>query len=285
MSKILITGCHGQLGKELNRQLSENNDLILTDVHNLDIANKDQVYKIITEEKPEYIINAAAYTAVDLCEEKKDLAMQVNAVGPRNLSEISGEYNIPIIHISTDYVFDGNGIKNDKGILRPYIETDPTNPQNVYGQTKLLGENSVAGNNDKHFIIRTAWLYGDGNNFVRTMLKLAKDNDTLKIVNDQFGSPTSTKELVKMIKEVMNTDDYGIYHGTCEGQCSWYDFAKGIFDLKSIDIDIKPVTSEVFKRPAKRPHYSVLENKKLNSNHHFRFNNWKVALEDYLIQL
>ncbi len=284
MSKILITGSKGQLGRALKKMLSDMYDLTLFDIDNLDITNIDQVYAVIGEVKPDIIINAAAYTAVDLCEENKVLAHQVNAIGPKNLATIANQVGSKLVHISTDYIFDGKGIKLEDDSIRPYIETDEPNPQNVYGQSKLDGEKYITSIIDNYYIIRTAWLYGQGKNFLDTMLELAKKHDTIKVVNDQLGSPTSTYELSLMIKAIIQEDDYGIYHGTCEGQCSWYTFAKEIFKLKHIDIDVIPVNSDEFPRPAKRPNYSVLENRKLYDNRLFQFKEWENALSNYLNQ-
>ncbi|MGE4282228.1 MAG: dTDP-4-dehydrorhamnose reductase [Clostridia bacterium] len=274
--KILITGSKGQLGKELNKQLMNKKDveLILTDQHSLDITDLNAVNKIMLENKPGIVINCAAHTAVDLCETDRENAFRINAIGPENLARATNRLDIPIIHISTDYVFDGE--KKDK-----YIEIDNTNPQTVYGQTKLEGEKRIRQNNPKYYIIRTAWLYGDGNNFVKTMIDLTKDKDEIKVVNDQFGTPTSTAELSKAIITLMYSNEFGLYHGTCEGKCSWYEFSNEIFRLRGLDVKTIPITSEEFSRPAKRPRYSVLENLNLKQKFNYFFSDWEKALFNF----
>ena len=274
--KILITGCNGQLGLELSKQLNKvNNKIQLTDRKTLDIIDEKQVNKFIIENNPDIVINCAAHTAVDLCETDVENAYKINALGPRNLAIACEKIGAKLVHISTDYVFDGK--KN-----KPYREYDNTCPNSVYGSSKLMGEKFVKNFCSRYFIVRTAWLYGEGNNFVRTMLKLAETNKELNVVNDQFGSPTSTVDLAKAIIDLMNTEHYGVYHGTCEGQCSWYDFAKKIFEIKNIDIKVNPVTSEEFKRPAPRPAYSVLDNFMFKLVGLNSFRNWEESLKEYL---
>ena len=222
--KIIITGANGQLGIELSKQLSriKTNEIIRTDRNDLDIVNIDDVDRYIYKTRPDVVVNCAAYTAVDLCETDIENAYKVNAIGPRNLAIACEKVGAKFVQISTDYVFDGNG-------TRAYREDDNTCPKSVYGKSKAIGEQFTREFCSKYFIVRTAWLYGEGNNFVRTMLKLAQTNEELNVVNDQFGSPTSTVDLAKAIIDLIHTEHYGTYHGTCEGQCSWYDFAKKIF--------------------------------------------------------
>lgn len=275
--KILITGSKGQLGLELSKQLSEYKDceLILTDRKSLNIVDFDEVERVILANKPDVVINCAAHTAVDLCETDIENAYRINALGPRNLAIVCEKIGAKLIQISTDYVFNGNGII-------PYREDDITSPNSVYGTSKLMGENFVKEFCSKYFIVRTAWLYGDGNNFVRTMIKLSETNKELNVVDDQIGSPTSTVDLSKAIINLIDTEYYGIYHGTCEGQCSWYKFAKKIFEIKKIDIKVNPVTSEAFKRPAPRPLYSVLDNFMFKLVDLNTFRQWEDSLEEYL---
>lgn len=282
MKNVLITGCNGQLGLELQIKLKDNYNLILTNRNNLDITKYKNTINFINENKPDVIINCAAFTAVDLCEEQEYEAYKVNALGPKNLAIAANEVNAKIIHISTDYVFDGEGIKDDNGNIRPYYETDVTNPQSAYGRTKLQGEKFIIENTDRYFTIRTAWLYGEGKNFVRTMINLSSTHKEVRVVNDQIGSPTSTTELANMIEKLVNTDEYGIYHGTCEGQCSWYDLTTEVYRLMNIHSKVIPVKTEEFPRPAKRPKYSVLENKKLNELKIYKFKNWQDAVAEYL---
>lgn len=276
--KILLTGGNGQLGLELHKQLKEkycNYEIISTDYNTLDITNFEQVRDTICTQQANVVINCAAHTAVDKCEEDIENAYKINAIGPKNLAIACDEIGAKLVQVSTDYVFNGEV----PGARR---EDDITGPQSIYGTSKLLGEEYVKTFCKKHFIIRTAWLYGEGNNFVRTMLKLAETNKELNVVGDQFGSPTSTKDLAKAIIELMQTEYYGTFHGTCEGECSWYDFACKIFELKGIDVKVNKVTSEEFVRPAKRPKYSVLDNFMLKLYGLNRFRHWEEALNDYL---
>ena len=277
MKKVLITGCNGQLGRALN-QLLKNTDIILinTDFDTLDICDTKQVFTLVRENMPDTIINCAAYTAVDQCETDQENARRVNALGPKNLAAAAKEIDAQLVQISTDYVFDG---KADK----PYLETDIPCPQSVYGLTKAEGEKAVMETLERYYIIRTAWLYGDGHNFVKTMLRLARDHDTITVVNDQFGSPTSALELGRMILHIVDSGKYGIYHGTCEGVTSWYEFARKIFSLTKTKVTVLPVTTDKYPAAvAKRPAYSVLENRKLNSQGSYRMKHWEDALVEYL---
>ncbi len=283
--KVLLTGSNGQLGRELTRQLEKKKiDHVGYDIPEFDVTDKEKIAAIIAKEQPTVIINCGALTNVDGCETQRDLAMAINAVGPKYLAEIARDQDMVLVQVSTDYVFDGAGIIKN-GELRPYQETDPVDPKTVYGESKAAGEKAVAETTPKHFIVRTAWLYGDGNNFVKTMLELAAKHPQLTVVNDQVGSPTSTVDLAAAIIDLIETDHYGIYHGTCEGQCSWYDFALEIFRLSGIDIPVAAVTSEQFVRPAPRPKYSVLENKALNDLKMNNFRPWQLSLAEYLENL
>lgn len=279
--KILITGCQGQLGRELCRQIDELNQVrpqfqvVATDVDTLDITDAQQVQMFVSREKPEVIINTAAYTKVDACEADERTAFQVNALGARNLAVAAYNIGAKILQVSTDYVFDGTG----KNPLREY---DPVKPLSVYGKSKAFGEQLVMTTNPRYFILRTAWLYGDGANFVRTILKLASEQNELKVVNDQVGTPTSTVDLARCILALIQTEYYGIYHGTCEGECTWYDFARTILALKGINTKIKPISTEELNLPAKRPAYSVLENFMLEMIGLNNFRHWEEALEEYL---
>ncbi len=280
MKKILITGCNGQLGRALNQLLdSQDIEIVNTDVDTLDICDLDQVLALVSKEKPDTIINCAAHTAVDKCETDEENARRINALGPENLATAARENGAQIIQVSTDYVFDGSAKK-------PYTESDTPCPQSVYGATKLAGEQAVQKITDKYYIVRTAWLYGDGNNFVRTMLRLADERDTITVVDDQFGSPTSALELARMILHIADTGEYGIYHGTCEGITSWYEFAKEIFAMAKKTVNVVPVSTDEYPAAvAKRPAYSVLENQKLNSQGSYRMKDWKDALEEYMTQM
>ena len=279
--KILITGANGLLGHELSSILKDHS-LILLSHSQLDISDSDQVNKQLDSSHPDVVINSAAYTQVDACETTYDLAIASNAAGPKNLAIKCKQLNIPLIHISTDYVFEGNEKKNT-----PLEENDKLGPKTVYGKTKLEGEKLVMENCDKYFILRTAWLYGEGKNFVKTMINLSKKNKELKVVNDQIGSPTYAKDLAKAIKEIVEkkSEKYGIYHVTNKGQVSWYEFAKKIFEIKKIEIKVNPCTSEEYPRPAPRPHYSVLSDKKWIESGFTPMRNYEEALKEYLDSL
>ncbi len=285
--KIIVTGSKGQLGIEILRQLGEDHscELFPCDIDELDITDVEAVRSFCEPISPDVIINCAAFTAVDKCEEETDLAYKVNAIGPRNLAVIANAFDAKLVHISTDYVFDGSGVTDIGGEVRAYTEFDAIDPQSVYGASKAQGERFVQQFCSKYFIVRTAWLYGDGNNFVKTMLNLSEKHDLLKVVDDQVGSPTSTYELTKGILSIMDTEKYGIYHGTCEGRCSWYEFTKKIFEIKGIDTKVVPCTSEEFPRPAKRPAFSVLENFMYRINGGYTFSDWEVAIEKYLREM
>jgi dTDP-4-dehydrorhamnose reductase len=277
MKKVLITGCNGQLGRALNQLLAGTaTDIVNTDVDTLDICDSEQVLSFVKNTLPDTIINCAAHTAVDKCETDVENAERINALGPKNLAVAAKEINAQIVQVSTDYVFDGTAKK-------PYTETDTPCPQSVYGSTKLAGEKNVMETTDKCYIVRTAWLYGEGNNFVKTMLRLAKERDTITVVNDQFGSPTSALELGRMILHIVDSKQYGIYHATCEGMTSWYEFARTIFTIAKADVNLIPVTTEEYAvTAAKRPAYSVLENARLNAMGSYRMKQWKDALIEYM---
>lgn len=280
MKKIIVTGCNGQLGRAINLELKNCNDIefVNTDVGELDITNIDEVMKLARQVKPYAIINCAAHTGVDACEDEWDKAYRINAIGPRNLSIAASETGAKMIHVSTDYVFDG---KAD----RPYIEFDKPNPQGAYGTTKLAGENMVKDFADRYFIFRTAWLYGDGKNFVKTMLRLSENHDKVRVVGDQVGSPTSAKELAGAIAHLLFTENYGIFHATCEGSCSWAQFAEEIFRLAGKSTVVETITTEEFGAKAPRPAYSTLENYMLKLTTDYMFADWHDALEAYMKNL
>ncbi|KPI56295.1 spore coat protein [Clostridioides difficile] len=281
--KVLITGSNGQLGRELVNQLKSINqsidqpkyDTLATTRNDLDISNQTNVDSFISDNKPDIVINCAAYSKVDECEDNIETAYKMNALGVKNLAIASEKVNAKFVHISTDYVFDGLS-------KYPYREDNKTEPNSVYGSSKLMGENFVQRFSHKYFILRTAWLYGDGSNFVKTMIRLSVENKEISVVDDQFGSPTSTVDLSKAIINLMETDNYGIYHATCEGECSWYDFAKKIFELKNIDIKVNPIKSKDFKSKAQRPAYSVLDNFMLKLIGLNSFRKWEQSIEEYL---
>lgn len=289
MKKIIVTGSNGQLGRAINTLLegSSEYELVNTDygidnIQNLNITDLDNVLSFCREVKPYAIINCAAHTNVDACEVQQDAAYRINALGPRNLAIASSETGSKLVHISTDYVFAGDG-------NRPYTEFDTPAPKAMYGITKLAGENFVKQFATRFFMIRTAWLYGDGKNFVKTMLRLSEDHDEISVVNDQIGSPTCADELAKAIVSLLPSENYGLFHGTCEGQCSWADFTKEIFRLAGKKTTVRPVTSKQYKEmnpaSADRPAYSVLDNYMLRLTGGYTFADWEKAISDYIAKM
>jgi len=286
MKKILVTGCNGQLGRAVRKEYAgEEVTFINTDVTEgegvlaLDITDVDAVMELVRREKPDVIINCAAHTNVDLCEKQWDSAYRINAIGPRNLSIAATAVGAKMIHVSTDYVFEGNG-------TRPYTEFDAPNPISAYGKTKLEGERFVQAFADRYFILRTAWLYGEGKNFVKTMLCLAETHDEVSVVDDQVGSPTSAVELARMIHYLEKTDNYGIFHATCEGDTNWADFAETIFKKAGKVTKVRHVSSEEYAKmnpaSAKRPAYSILDNYMLRLTGDYRMADWQDALDEYM---
>lgn len=277
MKKIMVTGCNGQLGRAVNRYYKNASDIsfVNTDVEELDITNIDAVMKLARGVKPYAIINCAAHTGVDACETQFERAFAINAIGARNLAIAAGETGAKLMHISTDYVFDGKG-------TRPYVETDDPNPQGAYGATKLAGEEFVKEFADRYFILRTAWLYGDGRNFAKTMLRLSETNDKVRVVNDQFGSPTSAEELTKAIDALLFTENYGLFHATCEGSCNWAEFAREVFRLAGKTTEVEGITTEEFGAQAARPAYSVLDNRMFRLTTDFTFADWHDAIAAYM---
>ncbi len=282
MKKIIVTGCNGQLGRAINKVYEDSREYecVNTDVQDLDITDVDAVVKLVCEVKPYAIINCAAHTNVNGCETDVDNAYRINAIGPRNLSIAATRAGAKLMHVSTDYVFDGHA-------TAPYTEFDTPDPKAVYGKTKLAGENFVKEFARDYFIVRTAWLYGDGKNFVRTMLGLSDTHDRVTVVGDQLGSPTSADELARAIAYLLPTDNYGLFHGTCEGVTSWADFTREIYRLAGKKTEVVTVTSEEYEKNttgvvAPRPAYSVLENYMLKLTTDFMFADWEKAIAEYL---
>jgi dTDP-4-dehydrorhamnose reductase len=288
--KILITGISGMLGVDLYQTLREKYEVVGFDLKEFpstsflppsvqrgDIARIDEVRKAFNELAPQMVVHTAAHTDVDGCERDPDRAYKVNALGTQNVCLACQDLNIPLMYISTDFVFDGN---KDS----PYLEFDQPHPISIYGRSKLAGEEYVKTLLNKYFIVRTSWLYGHyGRNFIETILELARQKKELKVVNDQVGSPTYTRDLSRKIKELLPTELYGIYHITNSGNCSWYEFAREILRLAGIrEVELKPITSEELDRPAPRPRFSVLENYCLRVVLGNSMREWKEALEDYL---
>lgn len=275
--KILVTGANGQLGQELVQQLQQKNvELYAFTKTDLDICNLSNVQQVVNEIQPQVIINAAAFTKVDLAETEQDLAFNVNAYGQRNLAVAAEQVGAKICYVSTDYVFDGNATE-------PYQEHALVNPIGVYGKSKYAGEQLTQTLNSKYFIVRTAWVYGEyGPNFVKTMLRLAKERDELGVVSDQIGSPTYTVDLATFLIELVQTEKYGIYHCTNSGSCSWYEFAQAIFEESNVDIKVNPLTTDQYPTPAKRPNYSVLSDRALKLNGFKPVRHWRDGLKAFL---
>lgn len=282
----IVIGSNGQLGSEI-KALSESLpiDFKFYDFPEIDITNRAMLLEIIKNDAPKVIVNCAAYTAVDKAETEKDAAFTVNATGVKNLAEVAEAVGAWLIHVSTDYVFDGTS-------HLPYVETDSTNPQSVYGETKLQGEKN-ATSYSKGIVIRTAWLYSTfGNNFVKTMLRLGNERESLNVVFDQIGTPTYAHDLAAAILAVADrvnaTNDTalaGIYHYSNEGVCSWYDFTHEIFDLEKISCKLAPIESKSYPTPAKRPHFSVLNKQKIKATFGIEVPYWKDSLVECLNKL
>ncbi|MDY5912278.1 MAG: dTDP-4-dehydrorhamnose reductase [Inconstantimicrobium porci] len=292
--KILITGSNGQLGNELQDiiktgkaqigAVSDNikdAEVLAVDVDKLDITNLKQVKNILNTEKPDVVINCAAATNVDGCENNEDFAFRVNALGPRNLAMVCNEIGAKLVQVSTDYVFSGKG-------STPLNESYVPAPVSSYGRTKLLGEKYVEEFCKKNFIVRTAWLYGRvGHNFVYTMMKLGKEKDAITVVNDQRGNPTNANDLAYHILRLIETEEYGVYHCTGKGECSWYDFAKRIIELSGGKCKVNSCTSEEYKtkinpNSADRPEYSSLDNMMLRNTIGDDMRNWEDAIKTFV---
>ncbi len=280
MINILVTGGNGQLAKCINNLESNysNLNIIYTDFEQLNITDPKSVQLFFNSQNIHYCINCAAYTAVDNAEIEQQKAKEVNALGPKNLAIACAENNTTLIQVSTDFVFNG-----DKSVA--YTETDATNPEGVYALTKLEGELEVANNLEKHFIIRTSWLYSEnGNNFMKTMIKLSHDRNELNVVADQIGTPTYATDLAETILKIITTNhqEYGIYHYSNEGVASWYDFAKAIFEEARINIKVLPIKTKEYPTPAKRPHFSVLDKSKIKTSLNIEIPYWRDSLKKAL---
>lgn len=278
--KILVTGVSGQLGYDVVRVLKDTeHEVFAIDRENMDITDEKSVKTTIFNLKPDAIIHCAAYTNVDGAESDQDNAYKVNALGTKYLALAAKSIDAKMLYVSTDYVFDGTSQK-------PYDVHDPTNPLNVYGKTKLAGENFVKSNLEKSFIVRTSWVFGkNGKNFVKTMLRLGKERGELSVVADQIGSPTYTLDLAKLLIEMIETEKYGTYHATNSGTCSWYDFAVEIFKQANVNATVNPIKTEQYPTPAKRPKNSVLSKEALCKNGFSPLRDWQLALNDYLKEI
>jgi len=282
--KVAVIGANGQLGADVFREFNRIGDVVCALSHtDIEICSLDSLRKVLGGDKPQIIVNTAAMHNVESCEKEPLKAYEVNAVGPRNLAVVARQIGAVLIHVSTDYVFDGSK-------KEPYLETDPAMPVNVYGNTKLAGEALIRANADKYFILRTSALYGrspcrakGGRNFVELMLKLAGERDELRVVNDEFVSPTATAELARQIVALRCTDNFGLFHATAEGSCTWYEFAKTIFELANVKANVVVATPNEFPSKVPRPKYSVLENNALKVSGLNSFHTWEDGLRSYLV--
>lgn len=285
---VLVTGSNGQLGQSL--QFIKKNypdiEFVFCDSKQLDITNSKNVKHVFEQFKPDFCINTAAYTAVDKAETESEKASSINVIGAQNLAKACKISNTVLLHISTDFVFDGSK-------TTPYTEDDIPNPTGVYGQTKLDGELAIIAVWEKHFIIRTSWVYSQfANNFMKTMLRLGSDRDSLSVVNDQIGTPTNAVDLAEALVKITQSchaeldsastyNHFGVYNFSNEGQCSWFDFAKKIFDLNNISIALKAISSTDYPTPAKRPAFSVLDKSKIKNVFGFYIKPWKKSLKPF----
>lgn len=277
--KILVTGVKGQLGYDVVKALeSRGYQPVGVDREEMDLMNNNMIQNFIMNLKPEAIIHCAAYTAVDQAEEEVEICYQINAEAVKVIAECAKTLDIPMIYISTDYVFDGTKASE-------YVETDIPNPINVYGASKLKGEQYVQQLLEKFYIVRISWVFGiNGNNFIKTMQRLGNEQDQLNIIHDQVGSPTYTAHLAPLLVDMIETDQYGIYHATNEGYCSWYEFADEIFKQSQLDVMLHPITTDQYKTKAKRPLNSKMSKQKLSDYGFHRLPTWQEALKNYLNQ-
>ena len=274
--KVLVTGVGGQLGYDVIKELERRKiDCIGADLKEFDITDYEAAYSFITAHKPEAVIHCSAYTAVDRAEDEPKLCHRVNALGTENIAKICQGINAKMVYISTDYVFPGTGEEF-------YEATSPTSPQNIYGQTKLEGELSVKSILDKYFIVRISWVFGiNGTNFIKTMLKLGKERSEISVVADQIGSPTYTADLAPLLCDMIATENYGTYHATNEGICSWAEFAEEIFKIAKIDCKVNHIKTEEYPTKATRPKNSRMSKKSLDEAEFKRLPSWQDAVNRY----
>jgi dTDP-4-dehydrorhamnose reductase len=284
---VLVTGANGQLGQSIKSIANKYPTIqfIYTDFYEMDITNIESCTNAFLKYQPQFCINTAAYTAVDKAESETEKAHLINGLGSENLAKVCKENDTILLHISTDFIFDGTSKK-------PYLESDFPNPQSVYGQTKLEGEIAIQNTWEKHFIIRTSWVYSQfGANFMKTMLRLASERDSLSVVSDQIGTPTNAVDLAEVLLTIVKSpithhpSSFGIYNFSNEGVCSWYDFAAAIFHQKEIKIDLTPIPTSAYPTPAKRPAYSVLDKTKIKNTFNIEVNEWKTSLVRGINQL
>ena len=280
-NRVVVTGAGGMLGRDVVKVLEEQGlDVTALSRKELDITEKGQCASLLKDIRPEIVINCAAFTKVDLCEEESTLAFDVNAKGPKNLANVCKEIGTKLVHISTDYVFDGTS-------SRPYKEDDQPNPLNIYGKSKLQGEEAVRKSDADHLIVRTSWLFGkNGPNFIRTMLKLSREKELVQVVNDQRGRPTYTMDLARGIALLIEKGAFGTVNFANSGSCSWYELCCFVLEQAGIkNVKVVPVSSEVFKRPAKRPRYSVLDLSRFKAITGSSPRSWKEAVKGYLKEI
>jgi len=285
---VLVTGANGQLGKSLQFIAPNYPDIhfLFCSSTDLDISNVENCQAIFSKIQPNYCINAAAYTAVDKAESEAEKAHIINVIGAKNLAAVCKQYSTVLLHVSTDFVFDGTSTSLSE--TNGYKEEDIPNPTGVYGQTKLDGEKVIQATFDNYYIIRTSWVYSQfGNNFMKTMLRLASERDSISVVNDQIGTPTNAVDLAEALIQIILTDNrqpttnnFGIYNFSNEGQCSWYDFAKEIFEINNKNIDLKPIPTSSFPTPAKRPKFSVLDKSKIKQVFGIEIKSWEERLKE-----
>lgn len=279
--KVLVTGVKGQLGFDVMRELEKRgHDAAGVDIEEMDITNAARVKGVVKAASPDVVIHCSAYTAVDRAEDEVELCRKVNAGGTKNIAEVCAELDCKMIYISTDYIFSGDGD-------RPWEPDDEANPLNVYGQTKYEGEQEVKSRLNKYFIVRISWVFGiNGNNFIKTMLRLGKENGAVKVVDDQIGSPTYTYDLASLLVDMAESEAYGQYHATNEGICSWYEFAKEIFKAAGMDhVSVTPVSGSEFPAKAKRPSNSRMSKEKLVKNGFNKLPAWQDAVKRYIKEL
>jgi dTDP-4-dehydrorhamnose reductase len=279
---VLVTGANGQLGQAIQSVVGNypSIDFVFCSSSELNITDKNNCETIFKKYKPQFCINAAAYTAVDKAESEPENAYAINVIGAQNVAEVCKAYNTTLLHVSTDFVFDG--LAN-----QPYLEDDVPNPTGVYGETKLQGEQAILKTWEKYFIVRTSWVYSQfANNFMKTMIRLASERDSLSVVSDQIGTPTNAVDLAECLLTIITFDirhstfdHYGIYNYSNEGQCSWYDFAKEIFKVNNISINLQPIPTTAYPTPAKRPAYSVLDKSKIKTVFGITISNWQEHLK------
>lgn len=275
--RFLVTGVKGQLGHDVMEELAlRGHEGIGVDVEEMDITDAQTVDRVIRQAQADGVIHCAAYTAVDAAEDEPEVCMKVNAQGTENIARVCQELDLPMMYISTDYVFDGEG-------ERPWEPQDPCDPLNVYGKSKYLGEVAVQKYLEKYYIVRIAWVFGtNGKNFIKAMLNKAKTTDKVTVVNDQVGSPTYTRDLAVLVVDMMETDRYGIYHATNEGICTWYEFACEIFAQAGIAMEVAPISADEYPAKAKRPHNSRMDKSRLDEEGFRRLPPWQDALKRYL---